>query len=60
MWSFHPYICKDLLKGECVGKECNKGFHVFSIKKFNDAKKAKKKEKNVGQKEEEKKSENKL
>ena len=30
---FHPSVCIDLLKGECIGKDCTKGFHLFSLRK---------------------------
>ena len=30
---FHPSICLDLLKGECIGRECTKGFHLYSLRK---------------------------
>ena len=30
---FHPFICGDLLKGECIDPECKKGFHLKSLKR---------------------------
>ena len=30
---FHPFICGDLLKGECLDPECKKGFHLKSLKR---------------------------
>ena len=29
--NFHPKICEEQKKGNCSGRECNKGFHLRSI-----------------------------
>ena len=29
--NFHPKICEEQRKGNCSGRDCNKGFHLRSI-----------------------------
>ena len=37
--NFHPSVCKDSRYGNCIGRECKKGFHIRSITKFGEKRK---------------------